>query len=664
MGIRFHQNIVWESNQAQYFVNNKPVMTDSDAYLYLRYAREYREGQYNSRENDTLVYYPYHFMKRPEPVPLLSYIIARSSYFFNGNYYKAGIYLVPILASLFIIPLCLYFFKIGLPSSGIIGSLVGTFSFTYLERTSVGRIDTDALNLFFLFNASLLILLAGETEDKRKLFVLSGLCGLNMLIFTWWYRHWVFSIIYLAIFVLYLIIARNHNYISILAAVLIFILFSNHDYLLQGVKYIYLSIHDYLAYKLQNIFTLRNVIKTFTGEIGNVPFTLPPVLSTIKEAKHLSILSTLSNILSYPVITIIGIVSFVACAIKCGKRIVPLLPIVFLGFMAFQSSIRYAMFLAPFVGVGLGYIITVALEKFLPVIRLDGLRLDMRQLAICLFSLLSFILIAPLTAISFIPTPKISADVYAAISNLKDVLPKDSVVFTWWDNGYMVQDATGFPTYHDGGTQTHGKTYLIAKSFVSVKQKELYNIIGYIDNNDKERITRILEAGNTADEIVSTFLNYKTPPQRNNIHILFTKDMIEKYDSIQWIGSWDFKSLSGISDGYVPVDCYNVQNNVLDCSGMKIDLKNGFVNNTSPLKKTLFIKDGFVESETDYSNSNGSYLELIVKENNIIGVFLMSERVYLSNFNQMYLLGRFDKGLFEEVDNKYPDARVFRVRMN
>ena len=41
---------------------------------------------------------------------------------------------------------------------------------------------------------------------------------------------------------------------------------------------------------------------------------------------------------------------------------------------------------------------------------------------------------------------------------------------------------------------------------------------------------------------------------------------------------------------------------------------------------------------------------------------LIDEVVFSSNYNQMFLLGRYDEELFEETYNAFPFSRLFRVK--
>ncbi|MEF3254380.1 MAG: hypothetical protein K6348_02255, partial [Deferribacterales bacterium] len=55
-------------------------------------------------------------------------------------------------------------------------------------------------------------------------------------------------------------------------------------------------------------------------------------------------------------------------------------------------------------------------------------------------------------------------------------------------------------------------------------------------------------------------------------------------------------------------------------------------------------------------------IQLIIVDKNVVGVYLLNDKVYKSNFNQMYLLGEYDRELFEEIYNSFPHARAFRVK--
>ena len=128
VGVRYQQFETWKLTPQNYFVGERPMMTTLDAPYWLRLAREYNEGVYLQKEGlrgypeSTEVFrelwIPVEFqdvgMDEDEgkhigiartDVPLLSFLIAHLAPFFDFNYYLAGTLLIPVLASLFILPL-------------------------------------------------------------------------------------------------------------------------------------------------------------------------------------------------------------------------------------------------------------------------------------------------------------------------------------------------------------------------------------------------------------------------------------------------------------------------------------------------------------------------------------------------------------------------------
>ena len=55
-------------------------------------------------------------------------------------------------------------------------------------------------------------------------------------------------------------------------------------------------------------------------------------------------------------------------------------------------------------------------------------------------------------------------------------------------------------------------------------------------------------------------------------------------------------------------------------------------------------------------------LQILTKESKLLTAQIIDEKVYQSNFNQMYLLGQYDPNLFDEVYNSFPWTRVFHVK--
>ena len=66
--------------------------------------------------------------------------------------------------------------------------------------------------------------------------------------------------------------------------------------------------------------------------------------------------------------------------------------------------------------------------------------------------------------------------------------------------------------------------------------------------------------------------------------------------------------------------------------------------------------------EKKFGHVHGYTLQLILADNNIVEVQLIDETVFRSNYNQMFLLGGYQKDLFEETYNAFPLSRLFRIK--
>lgn len=635
--VRYNQYNRWKQHETLYFVQNYPAMTTLDAYYWLRYAKEYKNGTYNKYDNDTLRAYP-DTASKPQTVPMISFLIAKFSSISNMDIYRSGLFLVPILASLFIIPAALYFFYCSMPMAGIIGGFVGTFSWMYYLRTSMGRIDTDLLQLFFLFLSSLFLLFIIETKENKRIYIYSGLTGLTLALFGWWYAHTGIILIYMTLLIFILIVNRIKTKI-VLSAVLIFIIFANPLYVYSGFYNLFGFLHNY--------FIIEN--STSSG--------FPNILNTITEAEHMPFSKIITYILSSKTVDIIGLIGFLISIKFLKMRTVPLLPVLGLGIMAFSGANRSIMFLAPFVGFGIGFFIDWLMSYLKE--RSSKNRLPLPALSITAAVLIIFGL-STVSAINFVPKPSIASDIVTSFIDIKHKINQANIV-SWWDYGYAIEDIDSFATYHDGGTQGSAKTYFIAKGFLSDNQTEFHNIISYIDRFGIQSINEAIKEGADIRTIIDNVTHYSKKIEHKDNYLLFTRDMISKFQAISYIGNWDFKAKKSHPFGFNILMCTTFRNNRLKCSGNVFDLNEGLINNKIPIKRVVFSENGNMAMQKNYFDK-GVTLELILKGNRLIYAMVCDEKTYRTNFNQIYLLGNYKKDYFQEVYNNFPSARMFRIR--
>jgi hypothetical protein len=750
VGVRYQQFETWKLTPQAYFVGDRPMMTTLDAPYWLRNAREYNEGVFLEKRN--LRMYPestkkYSLMIVPEKykdhppilttdsipsdlssslsrsntpkvhysdVYLLSYLIAHLSPFFNYNYYLTGTLLIPVLASLFILPLGIYFFRIGVPVSGLLGGLIGTFAGGYYMRSSIGRIDTDMLNLFFPVLAGLLILLAVKAKTDRNVLLYALGAGLSLFLFQWWYGRDGFTLAYYIVLVFSLFI-QQIRFRTILFGSFLFVLCAQPAIFLGGVG----AVRGFL----QSYFSIEDSLKMVIDN-GITPATFPNTMTTISEVDSVPMKEIFRRVLSSITLDWIGFLFFLGMAVFKWRVLLPMAPMLALGLLSFQSSNRFIMYFAPFIGIGLGWLLQLGIEGVFLLITKNidhrgtegkgkklkakgslwgkiivWLSMDscenvrapngtknaiinqqiaakegakniyhrgtdvnwwnwVRQGTLYLGMGFFFWLISGQTAISFVPGPSIHTGLYATILEVKKRVPEDSALLTWWDYGYAITDATGLATFHDGGGQTSPKTYFIARGLISHDQDELYDITQYLATEGNNGISK----NNTSPEVLLAAVRNPTKKPWDPIYLFFTADMTGKYGAISKLGSWDIANGGSKPRGYQNLACNKITNVEMNCQGAEIDLKAGKINNQVALKRMVFIRDGQVLREQEFGHAQGYTLQLLVAGQRIVEVQLIDEEVYRSNYNQMFLLGRYDGELFEETYNAFPFSRLYKVK--
>ena len=334
VGVRYQQFETWKENPQAYFVGERPMMTTLDAPYWLRWAREYNEGVLGQKgglrgypeATETFKEWSVKELSLPlkytdqthassssylfsssgtqkinyRDVPLLSFLIAHLTHFFNNNYYLTGTLLIPALASLFILPLGIYFFRIGVPVSGLLGGLIGTFAGGYYMRSSIGRIDTDMLNLFFPVLAGLLILLAGKAKTERGVLLYSIGAGLSLFLFQWWYGKAGFTLAYFMVLVFSLFVQRI-RFRTILVGAFLFVLCAQPATFMSGTG----AVQNFM----KGYFTIEDAREVVIDN-GTTPASFPNTMTTISEVDRVPMKEVLRRVLSNTTLDWIGFMGF------------------------------------------------------------------------------------------------------------------------------------------------------------------------------------------------------------------------------------------------------------------------------------------------------------------------------------------------------------------
>ena len=654
LNVRFDDLKVWEKRKAIYFLDNEPLFSCYDAFYFARYAKEFEQGIYHKGQIDPFRFVPDNYLDPKGPryplIPQLSFLAAKFSSLFHVSIEKFSFYFIPVLACLFAFPLFFLLYSLRLPVAGFLGGLCGVISLIYVVRTSIARLDTDALNLFYPFTIAFCFY--GYFRFSRPYNLLSVVIAtLFGNLFYWWYPQsnaYAFTTFFC--FLLALLLSRKgrlnkEDFLALLIYVLLQIWF-----FWQGPLRIY--------YYFVSLVEHKHAEPLFSA--------YPNILQSISELNKAKSISQISSfVLPNNALFLAGFSGYLFWLFRERKLSLLLFPAFLVGLLVFRSGNRFGMYLAPFLGIGLGiwiHFIFEMFERYIPALRKEDFLFRTLPL---LAGLIIGVLIWNVSenVKNYTASPKILAPIAKNLKRLKDLTPDKAWIWTWWDYGYAIAYLGERGVFIDGGTQTTPKTYYVARSFASPSPKEAYNIISFISERGLTGIKEKLKNGKTPSLILEELQKgIDVPPLKHDVFWLFTGDLPRKFGWIGYFGNWNFKTKQSQYGVMIPFQGCRQEKEIVRC-------RNGLIN----LKEALiFLKGRKIDLKEIFIVKNGQLLHKKFKKIGLILesvpsrygrlIYAVDERSFISNFNQMYILRQYDSSLFHLVMDDFPYAVLYKVR--
>jgi undecaprenyl-diphosphooligosaccharide--protein glycosyltransferase len=644
---RVQQYQAWLGNPSDHWVGEISVVS-ADSYYWLRIAREIRAGETTFDGKDPHQDYP--DGRERTRVPALSWLVAAFSPIFEGDVYRTGIWLSIVLSSLFIIPLGLYGLSIGYPIAGLLGGAVGTFSSIYMLRTSVSNIDTEGGNLCFVWLLAWTIVSVRPGARLLRNLVYSALAGLCLAAFCRWYEQPGFWLAYAFTFALHLIAAR----FPLRQAVQLALLFAVCSNPLNAAGAFSEIVHF-----------LNEYVFAHTG--ASTPLDYASITQNISELQPLPVSSMMASIVDAPGVAAIGLVGFAALAVFQWRRVVALVPILALSALALWSARRFAIYLAPLVGLGWGFLLSAFVRC---VVRAPSERwLRLVEAATYGVAALGFLLLLGRTGYDTQPRTPISREFISSLRTLREQLEPDAAILTSWDWGYVVAAVSGAATFDDGKSPDPIVQYLYSRAITGDDPEEFARIAGFLGSHSRDVLHGFFDDRSSPEAGLASIAEAQFPVPAA-VHLLFTKRGVLEFAAHFRTGQWDFKRGRGPKRGYDVRLCNRTRETTFTCvkpgaQNLVVDIEGGTIQGNPLLRRCIVIRDGVVQREIEYPNQSNSntVLQLIDRgsRDGMKGLFL-DEVVYRSNFNQMYVLGKYDPTRFEEVYDDFPETRTFRLK--
>ena len=659
----------WQADRARHFVDGRPVMTTPDAYYALRWAGALVDGSYVSHADDPLrhyqrIQYPrgtallwrgdaketWMPQRQPRHLPLLSRLIALATPW-AGSVERAALWLTPVLAALFVLPLYGYCARLGEQAAGLLAGLVTSAAPIYWSRTGLGDVDTDCLNLFFPWLAALTMLCIRSTDTTRRVLVLSALLGVVLYGYYCWYDKPAIALMYWASLALYLFVQRRGP-VLVVAAVVLCVLASHPVQLAL------------CATDVQTLVTRYLGGSNPADGLSLATAWFPQMMDTIVEFRSKGWQASLEGVLAPLVLPVLGLLAFALFAVRRWRDCVPLLPLLAIGSFTFISGPRFAMYLPPFAGLGLGLLLSWGVRRVLSPSRTTTPDWRHQSLTAALAVLLFATCLQPLAASHAMPrTIAMPTALHRALQQAAERMPPTAPVWTWWDYGFALEHLFGFSVYHDGAAQYTPQTHVIAASLIDDDQTALSRTMDFVDAFGNRGLDALARETGSRDALLQALATADVPAaSRRPKYVLFTQNMLDAASALRYAAGAPTETPAGASIYFEPLPCRDLSEHTLHCDGFDIDLRAGSFSDGRRVRRFVIVDGGQVVRALDYANASAAVVELIIGHDRKIRTYRVPDALYRSNLNRMYVLGDYDPALFEEVWLAAGTLRMFRQR--
>ena len=496
---------IWKANPDITFYNGSPLLSTADGPYFVGFAKSLNENRTVSSFNERR-YFP-EFDKElgdkkkintfVEPsffdISLLPRIISYFSKFNNNDILLTSNLLIPLSAFITAVLISFFFLVLGFGYEGVIAGLGASLSQSIYVRTSIGRVDTDLLNIGFFYSILALLTASILANKFRYKILLITLAGLSNFCFVWWYQRPGFFIPFLITLIFLQFLYKIRFKIAIVQIVL-FSLFS-------GPFFVFGS--------LENIINFSNsYVNLFSSAVPKTSLVFPDTFNTITELQSLKFTEYSEFIFGEgkELVMIFGILGLIIFLVFNLKTSVAILPAFIFLLMSFFVGKRFAIYAIPLYWFGVSYLffsLVILTNKIFKLSNYINVRERLLNNVMISFSTFALIFLIVVTSISYCendrffnckpkytPMPSFSNKITEAFTSFKDgSFDNSSIVVTWWDFGYWLNYFSGLSSVHDGGSQRSPKTYLVAKSLTSTEQLKSYNMINYLVSANSQKIT-------------------------------------------------------------------------------------------------------------------------------------------------------------------------------
>jgi len=666
---------VWQfQDNSSFFWNDELMINTNDGYFFASGAQQALEGLH---------------MENPRVFGMWDYGVI----FFTTLFVKITpfsletviLYMPAVISSLVVIPMILIARLYNQTLWGFFAALLGSIAWSYYNRTMTGYYDTDMFSamapMFILF------FLMKSTVDLNLRSALYA--AISIAIYPFLYDAGL-SIVYGIgiMYALYMIFYHREEKVTYLSLILVFVsLFpfpfaSPYEYVLK----ILVLIGLYIALKKSSfekkelivatgiVFLLflffGNVFGLILGKVAGYMATgtkeeglhFYSVVQTVREAGSIPF-ETFANRTSGSVFgVLIALVGYVVLVFRRPVFILAL-PLIGIGVFSLWGGLRFTVYAVPVAAMSAVYLFFVMAEY-----------IEDRKAKYAFIVVATALMIYPNIThiISYkVPTVLNKTEVQDLVK-LDEISDSKDYTLTWWDYGYPVWFYSDTSTLIDGGKHNNDN-YIISKIMQTTSQELAANLSRlavetYVDSNYSIVANKLFEnkkPNSLLTELKSS--EFKLPKKTRDIYLYLPFRMMRILPTVEVFGNINLKT------GRAERNIQFYPTRIVKQSSTTIGLANGILIDTikgeiilgrKHIKIQRFDTATLSSSETIDVKSRLMHMDgdlCVVYLNTYKQIVVMDRETYNSVYVQMFMLGKYDKELFELVISS-PYSKIYRVK--
>jgi len=600
------------------------------------------------------------------------------------------LYMPAVISSLVVIPIILISRLYKQTLWGFFAALLGSIAWSYYNRTMIGYYDTDMFSamapmfiLFFLMKSTI------DFNLKSALYA-----AISIAIYPFLYDAGL-SLVYAMgiMYALYMLFYHRNNNITYLSLILVFVallpfpLVAPFVYLVKVVFLIGLYFvlrKTTLEQKTWMIITgILFLSFLFFGHVFSLIFAkiagytatgtkeeglhFYSVAQTVREAGQIPF-STFSNRISGSQIGVfISFVGYVVLVLK-HRAFILALPLVGIGMFALLGGLRFTVYAVPVAAMSAIYLFFVLGDFFK----------DKKLKYAFIFFATAMMVYPNITHIIGYKVPtvlnKMEVEDLVKLDKISD--PKDYTL-SWWDYGYPIWYYSDTSTLVDGGK--HNNDNFIISKILQTPSSELaanfsrLAVETYVDSNYSiaSNVLFTKKDGTQVDpNLLLTELEnetYQLPKKTRDIYLYLPYRMLRIFPTVAVFGNLDLTTGESLRKMvFYPTSVLgNKEGIIVLRNGITFDAKKGEITIGRDKKLVKYFiatqntKQNTVNLQSQLYHVDGEYAVVYMKS---YGQFIVMDiETFNSTYVQMFMLGKYDKNLFELVVSS-PYSKIYKLK--